>query len=205
MDVCDALYSVCTMLCRFLVRISDMVPWQFKLTLCAAATVLLFFPLLLLPLFWHMPAPVENYSGRLPWRKQMHFIYGSKSFLLASAWTAWLWGQLSTSAERDGEAALKLCQLKSAWNYCRTAPCEWGYSGWSYMRQLSTSNSSAAEWGKFCSPFLSHPTGSSAFSVCQLWFSLDPFSELLQLAKPAESYVGAILCFGFRWIIFLPR
>lgn len=149
--------------------------------------------------------PVVNYSGRLPFRKQVHFAFERKSFLLASAWTAWLWGQVSTSAGRDGEAALKLCQLKSAWNYCRTAPCERGYSGWSYTRQLSISNCSAAEWGKFCSPLLSHPTGSSAFSVCQLWFLLDSFSELLQLANPAESCVGVILCFGFCWIIFLPR
>lgn len=159
----------------------------------------------LFPLFWPMPAPVVNYSGRLPFRKQVHFIFERKSFLLASAGTAWLWGQVSTSAGRDGEAALKLCQLKSAWNYCRTAPCERGYSGWSYTRQLSISNRSAAEWGKFCSPLLSPPTGSSAFFVCQLWFLLDSFSELLQLANPAESRVRVILCFGFCWIIFLPR
>lgn len=196
MGVCYSLYIHCTASCRFLVHNS--VPWQFRLTA-------LFFPASLLPLFWPMPAPVVNYSGRLPFRKQVHFIFERKSFLLASAWTAWLWGQVSTSAGRDGEAALKLCQLKSAWNYCRTAPCERGYSGWSYTRQLSISIYSAAEWGKFCSPLLAHPTGSSAFSVCQLWFLLDSFSELLQLANPAESCVGVILCFEFCWIIFLPR
>lgn len=58
MGVCDALYILCTTLCRFLVHTSDMVPWQFKLTCPAGAIVLLSFPLL--ALFWHMPAPVVN-------------------------------------------------------------------------------------------------------------------------------------------------
>lgn len=163
------------------------------------------FPPLLLSLFCFMRAPVVNCSGRLPWWKRVHFGFESKSSLLASAWAPRAWGQVSPSAGRDGEAALKLCQLKSAWNYCSTAPCEWGYSGWSYTRQLSTSNSSAAEWGKFCSAVLSHPAGSSAFAVCQLWFLLHPFSELFQLANPAENYVGVYFVFWVLLHCFLAK
>lgn len=75
----DSQYIRCTALCRFLVRNS--VPWQFRLTA-------LVFLMSLLPLFWPMPGQVVNYSGRLPLRKQVHFIFERKSFLLASAWTA---------------------------------------------------------------------------------------------------------------------
>lgn len=56
--------------------------------------------------------------------------------------------------------------------------------------------------GSFAPPFLSHPMWSSAFSVCQLWFLLDPFSELLQLLTQQKAVLGLFYVLGFAGLFF---